>query len=145
MDVVRHSICSWQRPPTTRPTTSHVCKTRGCYCSFRLLMMGGVSPETCRASYKYEIIKFWYIVASCWIFPYKRRGSLVSCNGCSEHVKIVFCNSASLLHIMEGWFLQPRLHHVVVGTSKTQIFWEKKNLRLHHSINTRSSWDDVIR
>ena len=31
-------------------------------------MMGGVSPETCWASYKYGIIKFWYIVASCWIF-----------------------------------------------------------------------------
>jgi hypothetical protein len=33
---------------------------------FRLLMMGGVSPETCSASYKYEI-KFLYTVASCWI------------------------------------------------------------------------------
>jgi hypothetical protein len=32
-------------------------------------MMGGVSPETCWALYKYGIIKFWYIVASCWIFP----------------------------------------------------------------------------
>jgi hypothetical protein len=30
-------------------------------------MMGGVSPETCWASYKYEV-KFWYTVASCWIF-----------------------------------------------------------------------------
>jgi hypothetical protein len=30
-------------------------------------MMGGVSPETCWASYKYEI-KFWYTVVSCWIF-----------------------------------------------------------------------------
>jgi hypothetical protein len=29
------------------PTTFHVCKTRGCLCSFRLLMMGGVSPKTC--------------------------------------------------------------------------------------------------
>jgi len=29
--------------------------------------MGGVSPETCWASYKYEI-KFRYTVASCWIF-----------------------------------------------------------------------------
>jgi len=48
---------AWQRPPTTRPTTFHVWKTRGCQCSFRLLMMGGVSPETCWASYKYEIIK----------------------------------------------------------------------------------------
>jgi len=60
--------CAWQRPPTTRPTTFRVWKTRGYQCSLRLLMVGGVSPETCRASCKYEIIKFWYIVASCWIF-----------------------------------------------------------------------------
>jgi hypothetical protein len=32
-------------------------------------MIGGVSPETCWASYKYGIIKFWYIVASCEIYP----------------------------------------------------------------------------
>ena len=32
------------------------------------LMMGGVSSETCWASYKYGITKFWYIVAFCWIF-----------------------------------------------------------------------------
>jgi hypothetical protein len=38
-----------------------------------LLMMGGVSPETCWASYKYEIIKFWYTVASCWIFLYELK------------------------------------------------------------------------
>ena len=29
--------------------------------------MGGVSPETRWASYKYEI-KFWYTATSCWIF-----------------------------------------------------------------------------
>jgi hypothetical protein len=40
------------------------------YC-FRFLMMGGVLPETCWASYKYGIIKFWYIAASCWIFLYE--------------------------------------------------------------------------
>ena len=57
----------WQRPATTQPTTLHVCKTRSCYCSFRLLMMGGVSPKTCWALYKYKI-KFWYTVASCWIY-----------------------------------------------------------------------------
>jgi len=34
-------------------------------------MMGGVAPETCWASYKYGIIKFWYIVASCWTFLYE--------------------------------------------------------------------------
>jgi len=44
------------RPPTTRPTTFQVWKTTGCQCSFRLLMMGGLSPETCWASYKYGII-----------------------------------------------------------------------------------------
>ena len=60
--------CAWQRPPSTRPTTFRVWKIRGCQCSFRLLMMGGVSPETCWASYKYGIIKFWYIVTSCWFF-----------------------------------------------------------------------------
>jgi len=60
--------CAWQRPPTTRPTTSNGWKPRGCQCSFRPLMMGGVSPETCWASYKYGIIKFWYTVASCWIY-----------------------------------------------------------------------------
>jgi len=63
--------CAWQRPPTTRPTTFHVWKARGRQCSFRLLMMDGVSPETCWASYKYGIIKFWYIVASWWIFLYE--------------------------------------------------------------------------
>jgi len=62
--------CAWQRPRTIRPTTFHVWKTRGFQCSFRLLMMGGVSPETCWALYKYVIIKFWYIVAS-WIFLYE--------------------------------------------------------------------------
>ena len=41
-----------------RPTTFHVCKTRGCYCSFELLMRGSVSPETCWVSYKHGIINF---------------------------------------------------------------------------------------
>jgi hypothetical protein len=27
-----------------------------------------MSPETCWGSYKYGIIQFWYIIASCWIF-----------------------------------------------------------------------------
>jgi hypothetical protein len=56
--------CAWHRPPTTRPTTFRIWKTRGFQCSFRLLMMGGVSPETCWASYKYGIIK---IVIHCSI------------------------------------------------------------------------------
>jgi hypothetical protein len=62
--------CACLRPPTTRRTTFHVRKTRGCQCSFRLLMMGGMSPKTCWTSYKYGIIKFWYTALSCWIFLY---------------------------------------------------------------------------
>jgi len=46
------AYATWQRPTTARPTTFHVCKTRACLCSFRLPMMGGVSPETCWASFK---------------------------------------------------------------------------------------------
>jgi hypothetical protein len=71
--------CAWQRPPSTRPSTFHVWNIRGCQCSFRLLMMEGVSPETCWASYKYGIIKFWYIIASCWIFLYEMNACLNMC------------------------------------------------------------------
>jgi len=49
--------------PKTALTASGFAYVEG----FRLLMMGGVSPETCWASHKYEWYK-WYIVASCWIF-----------------------------------------------------------------------------
>jgi len=52
------TVCAWQRPPTIRTKNLPRIKTRGCQCSFRLLMMGGVSPETCWASYNYGIIKF---------------------------------------------------------------------------------------
>jgi hypothetical protein len=37
--------------------------TKDCQCSCRPLMMGGVLPETSRASYEYGIIKYWYTVA----------------------------------------------------------------------------------
>jgi hypothetical protein len=60
--------CCWRRPPTTHPTTFHICKSRGCQCSFRLLMMGVVSPETCWASHKYKLTEIWYTFASCWTF-----------------------------------------------------------------------------
>jgi len=35
---------------------------------FELLMMGGVSPETCWAIKKHRNNKFYYTVASCWLF-----------------------------------------------------------------------------
>ena len=55
------TVCAWQRPPTT-PTTCHVWKTRGCQCSFRILMMGDVATETCWASCRYGIIKLYILL-----------------------------------------------------------------------------------
>ena len=53
--------CAWQQPSTyENPEAASAVLGR--------LMMGVVSPETCWASYKYGVIKFCYIVASCWIF-----------------------------------------------------------------------------
>jgi len=43
---------AWQRPPTTRPNNLPRMKNQRLQCSFRLLMMGSVSLETCWASYK---------------------------------------------------------------------------------------------
>jgi len=85
----RRQAGAWQRPPSTRPTTFHVWKTRGCQYNFRFLMMGGVSPETCWASYKCGIIKFWYIVASCWI--------LIRC--------CILLDFDTLLHLVGFWYV----------------------------------------
>ena len=83
---------AWQHPPTTRPTTFHVCKTRGCQCSFRLPMMGGVLPETCWASYKYGIIKLWYILHPVGFFFM----DFTMMHG-STNIKFIFTQLAMLL------------------------------------------------
>jgi hypothetical protein len=46
----------WTRPAIPTSNNLCVCKTRGCLCSFELLMMGVVLSETCWASYKHGII-----------------------------------------------------------------------------------------
>jgi hypothetical protein len=92
--------CAWQRRPTTRPTTFHVCKIRGCQCSSRLLMLGRVSPETCWASYKYGIIKLWYTFASCRIFLYELANYSAGC--------LIFLFSKT--NIQSGW-MNPVLTH----------------------------------
>jgi hypothetical protein len=84
------TYCAWQHPPATRPTTFYVWKTRGCQFSFRLLMMGGVSPETYWASYKYGIITFWYIVAFFFIFLHETR---VGVCAVYSHLYFVWGNS----------------------------------------------------
>jgi hypothetical protein len=57
--------------PWQLPATTNVCKTRGCNYSFELLMMSGVSLETCWAIKKHWNNKFYYTVASCWLFLYE--------------------------------------------------------------------------
>jgi len=50
--------------------TAVVCKTRGCNYSFELLMMSGMSLETCWTIKKHWNNKFYYTFASCWLFIY---------------------------------------------------------------------------
>jgi hypothetical protein len=72
-----NSTCSWWTLSDTlclTTSTSYTSnnlprmKNSGCQCSFRLLMMGGVSPETCWASYKYGIIKS--LIHCCILFDF---------------------------------------------------------------------------
>jgi len=54
----------WQRPVTT----CVYIYIRGCKYSLELLMMSGVPLETCWAFNKFWNNKFYYKVASCWLF-----------------------------------------------------------------------------
>ena len=47
-----HTVPDNVHQPHVQQPSTVLRKTRGCQCSFRLLMMGGVLPETCWASYK---------------------------------------------------------------------------------------------
>jgi hypothetical protein len=72
LDQWNEYVCTYvhkyMSEPSRRPATKNVCKTRGCNYRFELLMMGGVSPETCWAIKKHWNNKFYYTVASCWFF-----------------------------------------------------------------------------
>ena len=46
------------RPTTLQPPRSNG-KTRGCYCSCKLLIMGGEGTETCWATHKPQVINLW--------------------------------------------------------------------------------------
>jgi len=80
--------------------------------------MGGVSPETCWASYKYEI-KFWYTVASFWIFlcnvtvKYRHTAplqyvSLVSVFPGERLLAFITRTTQNVRYV--SWFLLPELH-----------------------------------
>ena len=51
-----------------KPATINYVKPEAAITVFELLMMGGVSPETCWAIKKHLNKKFYYAVASCWFF-----------------------------------------------------------------------------
>jgi len=58
----RLNHCSGNRQPKT------YVKPEAAITVFELLMMCGVSPETCWAIKKHWNNKFYYMVASCWFF-----------------------------------------------------------------------------
>jgi hypothetical protein len=93
---------------------------------FELLMMGGVSPETCWAIKKHYSNKFYYMVASCWFFLWDQDFCLLMCSAftllrfsldspsniwnahilCSEH-PFPFthqCRKSACLFLRNEWF-----------------------------------------
>jgi predicted DCC family thiol-disulfide oxidoreductase YuxK len=54
--------------PSQRPETKKYVKSEAAITVFELLMMGGLSFETCLANKKHWNNKFYYMVASCWFF-----------------------------------------------------------------------------
>jgi hypothetical protein len=90
--------CTWQRWPTTCPTTFHVRKTRGCQCSFRLLMTGYVSLETCWASCKHGIIKM--LIHCCILLDF----SLQISSSLPFHMKDVSHNNKRFKLVFRNFF-----------------------------------------
>jgi hypothetical protein len=54
--------------PSQRPATKKYVKPEVAIRVFELLMMGGVSPETCLTIKKHWNNKLYYTLASCWFF-----------------------------------------------------------------------------
>ena len=73
-------------------------ETRGCQCRFRLLMMGGVSPKTCWASYKYGIIK--KLIHCCILLDFSLRS--------------FFCMGPSALYYLHAWRICHWLHLFII-------------------------------
>jgi hypothetical protein len=81
--------------------------------------LGGVSPETRWASYKYEI-KFWYTVASCWIFFMNYTAMHGSTN--------IRDQSSTLVEVYRRYvafvYLYETVHrHVTEGSNFIYILW----------------------
>ena len=106
--------CSWWTLSGTlclTTSTNYTSKTRGCQCSFRLLMMGGVLPETCWASYKYGIIKMWTHCCILLVFFFMNctmmhASTNVKFNSCLSELLSSFCT----------------LHHTAIGPIKIYFY-----------------------
>jgi len=114
---------AWQRLPTTRPTTSHIWKTRGCQCSFRLLMMGGVSPETCWASFNLLAPEFYILilahpVCKMWIIQEPKKTALWNKWHFEEkNGECVACLKYSVRIFVEKIYIKCNIWRVAVGPS----------------------------
>jgi hypothetical protein len=93
----RVAYATWQRPITACPTAFYACKTRGCLCSFRLLMMGGVSPETCWASFKMRNNKT--LIHCCILVVFFCK---IILSQLSYHTDICFLSN-SILSVLFAW------------------------------------------
>ena len=116
MRLVGFSLWIWCTDPQTSSMqyVSSVCISY-CNISFRLFMLGGVSPETCWATYKCEI-KCWYTVAFCWIF----FANYTMMHGFT-HIKL------------EPMFLkQPYLHPLAFILCNSPLFAVTQNTSINH-------------
>jgi hypothetical protein len=67
---------------------------------FELLMMGGVSPETCWAIKKHWNNKFYYTVASCWFFLWDLQlGKWQKKQLCYSYDIVQLCNSYDIVQV----------------------------------------------
>jgi hypothetical protein len=64
---VAECVSAWLSQRSGQQPKTYV-KPEAAIAVFELLMMGGVSPETCSAIKKHWTNKFCYTVASCWFF-----------------------------------------------------------------------------
>jgi len=131
--IIRSLKLHWQPLVFQRPTTFHVWKTRGYQCRFRLLMMGGVSPKTCWASYKCGIINFSFCCIlldfSLWIEHILIKGY------CNIFCCLSTCHFAVCPHVIPLRYLEEKDNTVQCCNTSVSHF---RHSPLSHLIYTSS-------
>ena len=108
---------------------------------FELLMVGGVSPETCSAIKKHCNNKFYYTVASCWFFLWDLHTEL----------SVVFIHTSStvvslLQHAIRWWIVETWALHVRCSCRLTAIrlvhtMW---SIQWHYPLFITASWYQAL-